>query len=111
MEYYGAEGSGFIVRINAAVGFLTTATVRLSIEFSGVASVRISDPNDRPIASDRPISIVEQSTWREQALADYVQQFGTKLLPAVSSIQHFVVRSRDQTVGVLARHMTIAEAP
>jgi hypothetical protein len=89
---------------------LSKEIVRLRLTFSGAADARVNDPRDREETPRRPVQLVEPSAWREQALAEYVSRFGTKLLPVVNNMRHYVVASRDMTVGVLAREASITLA-
>jgi hypothetical protein len=108
VEFSGSEAGGLVVAIHAAVSLARTK-VRLKVEFSGVAGIRVGDPSDRLASPEKPIRTVEQSPWREQSLAEYVQRFGTKLLPVVSPIQHYVVQGQEMTIAVLARKISITE--
>ena len=109
VEFCGSEGGGFVVKIHGAVG-LTGTKARLKIEFAGVAGIRVDDPSDRLASPEKPVRLVEQSPWREQSLAEYVHRFGTKLLPAVASIRHYVVQGQEIAIAVLARKISITEA-
>ncbi|WP_457444335.1 hypothetical protein [Roseateles sp. P5_E4] len=109
VEFSGSEAGGFVVAIHGVVGLARTK-VRLKVEFAGVAGIRVDDPSDRLASPENPIRTVEQSPWREQSLAEYVQRFGTKLLPVASPIQHYVVQGQEMTVAVLARTISITEA-
>jgi hypothetical protein len=73
--------------------------------FIGSAQARICDEQDRKLDSKNVLMQVPDSPWVEHFLECYIQEYGTKLLPVVKDVKHYVVRGHEYVIGILARNV------